>query len=163
MEPLVCITKTNAKSMSLRIIYSVHILADPGKEGKSSIIDEDGNEIQPFIETIEPVLESWKVTVLVRFYDNSCKVVESTMLLFTDKTEYNTLLLKPTTQSQINDLYNKVRDKYNFIYKTNIRYLAPPLSKVDDNFIYELLTPTNINVCQLCKDAKKTLYYLENL
>ena len=163
MEPLVCITKTNAKSMSLRIIDSVHIEKVEAVKGQSSIIDEDGKETQPFIETIEPVPESFKVTVLVRFYNESCKVVESTMLLFTEEAEYNTLLLKLENQSQINDLYDKVRDKYNLIYNTNIRYFAPPLSKVDNNFIYELLTPTNINVCKLCKDARKTLYYLEIL
>jgi hypothetical protein len=160
MEPLVCIEKTNAIAMSLRIIDSVHILAEPGEKGQSSKVDEDGNETQAFIETIDAVPESWKVTVLVRFYDASCKVVESTMVLlfFTTQTDYDALLKKPTTQDQINVLYTKVRDKYNFIYTTNtFIYRTNPNN---DIFNYKQLTHDNLNVYQLCKDGKKTLYYL---
>ncbi len=158
MEQLVCIDKHGAMAMSLRIIDSIHIEEVKAVAGQSSKVDGSGNETQSFIEKVEPVPESWKVTVLVRFYDALCKVVESTMLLFVFDNEigYNALINKPTSQEQIDYLYKEVRDKYNSIYKTNIfKYITNP---DDNNFIYEQLTPTNINVCKLCKDGKRTLY-----
>jgi hypothetical protein len=161
MEQLVCITKKGAMAMSLRIIDSIHIEEVKAVAGQSSVIDTDGNETQTFIEKVEPVPESWKVTVLVRFYDASCNVIETKMVLFVfyNESGYNSLINKLTTQPQIDYLYKEVRDKYNSDIPNTFQYITKS-EKDDKNFIYERLTSDNINVCKLCKDEIKTLYYL---